>query len=296
MPTNLYFNNYGSKPEQHLVEDLMIEAIKMYGFDGYYIPNTNEAARDLLYGEDPLKKFSAAYPVELYLSSSTEYMGEQEFFSKFGLEIRNDVNVMLARRTFAQRVPQTYERPREGDLIYIPFTGASGQGELYEIKMTIGNKDFFALGRKSPYFYELQLAKFKYSSEVIETGIPDIDASSQNEAFAIDLVLDTALNANNYTKTEIVYQSTDNTYANANVTAYVADWDRPTGVLKVTNILGEFANGIPVIGLTSNARYQYNTSDPLDNPQIREPFGNLTIQTEADSIIDFSESNPFSGL
>ena len=86
MPTNHYFNFYGSKPEQRLVEDLMVEAIKQYGFDGYYIHNSNDAARDLLHGDDPLKKFQAAYPVELYFSNATGYDGEQEFFSKFGLD------------------------------------------------------------------------------------------------------------------------------------------------------------------------------------------------------------------
>ena len=113
MPTNHYFNFYGSKPEQRLVEDLMVEAIKQYGFDGYYIYNDNNQARDLLFGEDPLKRFHAAYPIELYLSNATGYDGEQEFFSKFGLEIRNSVSVMLSKRTFEQRIPNTVATDRK---------------------------------------------------------------------------------------------------------------------------------------------------------------------------------------
>ena len=65
MPTNVYFNNYNSNAEQRLFEDLIVESIKIMGFDGYYLPNYNDAARDLLYGEDPLKKFDAAFPIEL---------------------------------------------------------------------------------------------------------------------------------------------------------------------------------------------------------------------------------------
>jgi len=38
------------------------------GFDGYYCPNDNDQARDLLFGEDPVKKFLSAFPVEMYLS------------------------------------------------------------------------------------------------------------------------------------------------------------------------------------------------------------------------------------
>ena len=60
MATNLYFNNFQSTPEQRLMEDLMIETIKINGVDIYYIPNINEEKRDLLYGEDPLKKFTSA--------------------------------------------------------------------------------------------------------------------------------------------------------------------------------------------------------------------------------------------
>jgi len=65
MATNLYFNNFGSSPEQRLMEDLMVETIRINGVDCYYIPNINETARDLIYGEDPLKTFTAAYPLEL---------------------------------------------------------------------------------------------------------------------------------------------------------------------------------------------------------------------------------------
>ena len=92
MPTNHYFNLYGNKSEQRLVEDLLIEAIKQFGFDGYYIPNDNVSARDLLYGEDPIKKFRAAYMVELYVNSNPlDYLGQKELYTKFGLEIKDNV-------------------------------------------------------------------------------------------------------------------------------------------------------------------------------------------------------------
>jgi hypothetical protein len=130
------------------------------GFDSYYLPNDNDVSRDLLYGEDPLKRFTSAFPLELYLSSAMEYTGEKEFFSKFGLEIKNNVSVILSKRTFSQRVPQyAFDRPREGDLIYVPVL--NGTGELFEIKFVDHTKDFFTLGRKIPYFYEMQLEKFK---------------------------------------------------------------------------------------------------------------------------------------
>ncbi len=83
MPVSHYFNNYNAKyTEQRLVEDLICESIKIMGVGCYYIPNSNDAARDLLFGEDPLKKFTAAYPIELYPSNVMDYKGDKDFFSK----------------------------------------------------------------------------------------------------------------------------------------------------------------------------------------------------------------------
>ena len=171
----------------------MVEAIRQYGFDGYYIPMDNSVARNLLFGDDPLKKFTQAYPLEFYMSNSEGYIGEQEFFSKFGLEIHNTVSLMMSKRSFEEWLPQdVYARPKEGDLVYIPFSGASGKGELMEIKFVQGNKDFFVLGRKSPYFYELQLEKFKYSQEIVQTGVADIDIVSE-DAYTLELNMDMRL-------------------------------------------------------------------------------------------------------
>ena len=100
MATNHYFNNYGSIGEQRIIEDLIVESVKVMGFDAQYLPNNNDQARDLLYGEDPVKQFNSAFTVEMYLQNSTEYGGEREFFSKFGLEIKNNVTVLVSRRSF----------------------------------------------------------------------------------------------------------------------------------------------------------------------------------------------------
>ena len=153
MPTSVYFNNYNSNAEQRVIEDLIVESMKIMGFDAFYCPNDNDQARDLLYGEDPVKKFQSAFPLEMYLSSDPlDYQGQQEFFSKFGLEIKDVVKVMVSRRSFQQRVPQnTFNRPREGDLVYVPFL--NGTGELYEITFAEQSKDMHMLGRKQPYFY-----------------------------------------------------------------------------------------------------------------------------------------------
>lgn len=291
MATNQYFNNYNSLAEQRVVEDLITESIKIMGFDSYYLPIQNSEDRDILYGEDPVKKFSSAFPVEFYLSSSMEYGGEREFFSKFGLEIKNNINVILSKRSFTQRVPQEIlTRPREGDLIYVPFL--NGTGELFEIKFVNQTKDFFMLGRKIPYYYELEMEKFKYSQEVINTGVFEIDDVVTQSGYTIDLSL-SRVGANNYTQKEIVFQSDDNTYANANVTATVQNWSNTSNTLSVTNITGEFIDNKLVIGVSSNASHMLLTFDTLADSSRNEVYDNQHIFEEANTIIDFSEINPF---
>jgi hypothetical protein len=287
----VYFNNYNSIAEQRVVEDLIVESIKIMGFDSYYCPIFNEEDRDILYGEDPVKKFKSAFPVEFYLSNALEYMGDKEFFTKFGLEIRNNANVIISKRSFSQRVPQNvFTRPREGDLIYVPFL--NGTGELFEIKFVNQTKDFFTLGRKIPFFYELELEKFKYSQEVIDTGIADIDDVVTQSSYTIDLTVRNG-NAINYSQKEILYQSSDQTLANAVASATVQNWDASSNTISVTNIYGEFTDNVTIIGATSNARYMLTTYNPLRDSTPNENYDNMYIEDQANNIIDFTEINPF---
>ena len=293
MGINQYFNNYGksAQPEQRVIEDLIVESIKIMGFEAYYLPNDNDSARDLIYGEDPVKKFGSAFPLEMYLSSDpTDYIGQRDVFSKFGLEIKDDVNVMVSRRSFQERVPQnTFTRPREGDLVYVPFL--NGVGELFEIKFTEHNKDFNMLGKKYPYFYELVLEKFKYSQEFIATGIDEIDSVVTNNAYTLSLNLGSGTGL--YAIKETVFQSPDGTSANATVVAIVQSFKPASNTLTVTNIAGQFIDTQTIIGETSNAQYTLSTFDPLDPATFSEKYDNKAISNSADAIIDFSETNPF---
>jgi hypothetical protein len=293
MPTSVYFNNYNSVAEQRVLEDLIVESIKIMGFDGYYLPNDNDIARDLLFGEDPVKKFQSAFPLELYLSNSLDYDGEKEFFSKFGLEIKNNVNVIVSKRSFEQRVPQNiFQRPREGDLIYVPFL--NGTGELYEIKFADQDKDFHTLGRRVPFFYELQLEKFKFSHELIVTGVQEIDDAGTFSSYTIQL--NVAAGTGTYQNKEIVYQALDSTEANATVVAVVQEWNKKATTLNVTNIAGEFVPNRNIIGASSNASYVLANFDPLKDNVRDESSDNYIIENQANSIIDFSETNPFGSI
>jgi hypothetical protein len=291
MATSHYFNNYNSQAEQRLVEDLIVESIKIMGFDAYYLPNDNDAARDLLFGEDPIKKFQSAFPVEFYLSDALEYGGEREFFSKFGLEIKNTVKVIVSKRSFAQRTPPSLARPREGDLIYVPFL--NGDGELYEVTFADQDKDFHTLGRKVPYFYELHLEKFKFSNEVLDTGVEDIDVITSENGYQIKFIVGAGTGV--YQAGDVVFQSA-NTYANAICYATVQTWQPRSNTLIVSNINGEFTTNTNIKAVSSNGVYNLVSYNPYEDNQRDDSYDNYIIQQSANSIIDFSETNPFGSI
>ena len=174
MPTtNLYFNNYAFNGEQNLIENLIIESIKIYGIEVFYMPRTL-VAEDTLFGEDVLSKFEEAYPVEMYIKSVDGFQGDGDFLSKFGLEIRDEMVLTVSRRRFGEEVnylDSTEEagRPVEGDLIFFPLNG-----KIFEVKFVEHEAIFYQMG--SLQTYDLTLELFEYSHERIDTGISQIDA------------------------------------------------------------------------------------------------------------------------
>ena len=147
MATNFYFNNFPSSQitsEQLLVEDLVIEALKIYGMDVFYLPRTTRDQVDYLFGEDTLKEYRTAHAIEMYLENVTGMDGESDFISKFGLEIRDEVTMLVSRLRFRYTV-DGYTRPREGDLIYIPLFNSFF--EITDVDRENNQAMFYTLGR-----------------------------------------------------------------------------------------------------------------------------------------------------
>ena len=187
MATNPYFNNNKYAPTQDLMEDLMIESIKSKGLDVYYIPRRFRKL-DQVFGEDVLSHFDVSFPIEMYLETFNNFEGEREIVSKFGIEVRDNMSLVVAKKRFQQeaaKVPSMADRPIEleapmmGDLIYFPLSKG-----LFEIKY-VDNKQVFFQGGKL-YTYRLDCELFKYSMEEIDTGVSDIDVIEDNIVSLID--------------------------------------------------------------------------------------------------------------
>jgi hypothetical protein len=100
----------------------------------------------------------------------------------------------------------------------------------------------------------------------------------------------------NYEYKEEVYYSADQTFANATAVGTVSEWVANTKILSITNVMGEFTANTLVIGASSNARYTISRYDPLNVDVNNETYDNLYIEQQANSIIDFSETNPFGDI
>ena len=167
--TNFYFNNFQASNEQGIIEDLIIESIKIYGQDMYYLPR-RFANLDPVYTEDSTSFYDRAYPIELYIKSVDGFAGDGDFLSKFGLEIRDRVTFTMARRIFSDEVGSNEgtTRPLEGDVIYFPLNK-----KLFKIMFVEHEAIFYQLG--SLQTFDIICELFEYSNETFSTGIPEID-------------------------------------------------------------------------------------------------------------------------
>ena len=246
MPTNVYFDT-GTKPEQALYEDLMIEQLRIYGQDVYYLPR-NTAGLDNIFGEDNSSSFDDAYMIEMYVDNVDGYEGEKELMSKFGLDIQDDATFTVARRRWEQFISVdnnllVSSRPNEGDLIYWPKGN-----KLFEITFVDHDDPFYQV-QKLPT-YKLKCKTFEYASEVIDTGIAELDAIEDNNSLDMlshQLSLETATG---------------------------------TGAIALENSVdGAIASYIVL--------ETYNIANIDENSQ------NEDFEIADDTILDFSETNPF---
>jgi hypothetical protein len=279
---NKYFNNYTFAREQDVVEDLILESIKIYGHDVKYLPRS-AVKQDNLFGEDILSKFEEAIDIEMYLKSMEGFEGDGQFLSKFGLEIRDQIVLTVSRKRFDQVITSpklmtevgynlvfedgnnnepsrqfltgdaaTEAWVQEGD-DYLNTLNRPREGDLiyfpmmdkiFEVMYVDDRPVHFQLGRMQSY--DLRCELYEYSSEEISTGDSTIDAVEDN--FSLNTLIQqfTLEDGSGILKSE--------------------DGD---SILQEFTILNEATQGAPAI---NNSYFQF----------------------EADSVLDFSETNPFS--
>ena len=179
MARNLYFSEK-VRSEMDLYENLVIESLKIYGQDVYYLPRdlVNE---DVLLGDDVASRFPTSHKIEMYIENIEGFDGEGDLFTRFGVEIRDEVTLVVARTRFAAQVRRpdndiATDRPTEGDLIYIPLTN-----KMFEIQFVEHEQPFYQI--ENLPVYKMRCTLFEYSGEDFDTSIAGIQDIEQTGSY-----------------------------------------------------------------------------------------------------------------
>ena len=186
MATNLYFSQK-VRSEQNLYEDIVIEALKAYGQDVYYLPRdiVNE---DKIFGDDPVSSFNSSHMLEMYIENTEGFEGEGDLFTRFGVEIRDEATFVVSRRRWADTVARydneiITQRPAEGDVIYLPLSKS-----FFQITHVEHEMPFYQLSNLPVFKMRCQL--YEYTGEDMDTGIDVLDDLEGKYAYKYVLTLD----------------------------------------------------------------------------------------------------------
>ena len=301
MPTNHFFSK-GTINEQYLYEDLIIEAMQIYGHDVFYLPRTL-VNKDELFGESPLSKFTDSYMIEMYMDTVEGYEGEKEIITRFGLEIRDETTFTVSRRRWLDLVSIdanliTSVRPNEGDWIYMPTVQ-----RLFEISFVDVDDPFFQIDNLP--VYKLYARTVEYSDERLDTGIDAIDKIETT--YSGDELLWQFLGEQSTTTTfNQPIEIENGTYANIGMplveSTIILDATDSAGSDAGGTLIGENETGFDAILMEdSDAYYSFfiinedyapTPAGDSDNEWISDRASGEGVW-EGDAILDFTEKNPF---
>ena len=256
------------------MEDLTIEAIKTMGMDVLYLPR-EYVKKDLLFGEDVLSQFEKTYEIEMYLQSVDGFQGEGDILAKYGLEVKDKVELVVARRRFMDEVGnlEPIPRPREGDLIYFPLSGS-----MFEIKFVEHENPFYQVGKL--FVFKMQCELFEYSGEDFDTG-SYADLIELDQAYSIGLTM---------TSTD-AYSIGENITTNGVVVGEVQ-----TSLGNATTIIHNTATltvGDTLVGVDSGVSDTIAAINDVLTMSNDGSAQNKDFEDKADNYLDFSETNPF---
>ncbi len=291
MAINQYIRS-NVKSEQDLYENLVIETLKTYGVEVYYIPRdiVNE---NKIFGDDIPSRFNSAYKVEMYIDNIEGFAGEGDIFSRFGVEIRDEATFVVARRRWRDAVKRydneiSGERPREGDLIYLPMSKS-----LFQIQHVEHEDPFYQL-QNVPLF-RCRATLFEYNDEDLDTGVEAIDNIEKDYAYKYILTLnENSLALPGNTVSQLIDSAAGITMG-GEVVAY-NDSDRKLHLVHVGASDGKYHNflinrPVTISGLNKNDS-DIQVSVVAQDNQISSDEQNTDFSTLTD-FLDFTENNPF---
>jgi len=279
MAINPYFSQK-VRSEQQLYEDIIIESLKIYGQDVYYLPRTivNE---NRLFGEDVPSSFGNAYKIEMYVENTEGFDGEGDLYTRFGVEIRDAATFVVSKRRWSHMMSQVstrveIDRPKEGDLIYLGLSKS-----MFQVMHVEHEQPFYQLSQFPTY--KLRCELFEYSEEDFDTGIASID-DIEKSAYRLSLLLSAGEDSNipDFFRGEVVQQKRSD---GITMKGEVLSYNKSTGIVELIHI-GADSGGYALFELTRDdsiglADSHYTTW--LINDRVETPFGGTAASILGDS-------------
>ena len=291
-----------------LYEDLIIESIQHYGTDVYYLPRTI-ANRDRTLNEATESQFNDAWMVEVYVEDIEGFGGAGDLMQKFGLEIRDEVTLIVAKRQWnkwvGSKTTAAIDRPMEGDLIYLPFSKS-----YFEIMHVEHEQPFYQL--KNLPVYKMKCSLFEYNDEVFNTRNKEVDAIkykfAKRTTMQVHSVTGSFKIGERFTQTIALDPQID-------ISGEIVSWNPALGMIEVIDIAtssgqfgryqeeyGEFKENEYASGATTGAKCIIGTIFGLETETSGVGADNLNVDQDSqsyefekfgDDIISFEETNPF---
>ena len=326
--TAFHTNNLSSiASERTLYQNLIKEAIQIYGHDVFYM-DRQSVNEDTLFGEDTLNQFNTQHPIEMYVEDGEGYAGDKEIMTQFGLENRNEITFVVSKERFQdldRQVQIESGTDTTGGSILLEtatidqvgdssiLTTVSGDGSFYIIQDTAatdadrpleGDLVFHPVLTKvfevsfvdhdEPFHqldnnpvYKLRCKQYEYSQEILDTGIAEIDA--------IEDSLSVSTAGHQFTLEQSTTQNEgitiQHSVGNFGVLLEETNGDNITAEdddsSVGTNILLENAAD------TGNAEYLIQEDYIVGDMSTDKTAQNELFDSLDDDILDFSENNPF---
>jgi len=286
---NPYFTD-GKRSEQNLYEDIVIESLKIYGQDLYYLPR-DTVAEDRILGDEVPARFNSNYKIEMYIENVEGFDGEGDLFTRFGVEIRDEATFIVSRRRWTQTVGRVDNeinsvRPLEGDLIYLPLSRS-----LFQIMHVEHEQPFYQLSNLPVYKLRAQL--FEYNDEDLDTGVVDVDNIETKYAYTYTLtVSDNIADDEDFEAGDVFRQTLPST----TMSGELSTWDFVNNKISLVHagaadgLYHEFIPG-SIVNTRTNTTYTITTI--AEDNKISNNEQNDDFQTTFTDFLDFSESNPF---
>jgi hypothetical protein len=287
---NLYFSDK-VRSEQNLYEDIIIESLKIYGQDVYYLPR-DLVGEDKIFGHDVPSRFNSSHKIEMYIENVEGFDGEGDLFTRFGVEIRDEATFVVSRRRWEQTVKRydneiSGDRPREGDLIYLPLSNS-----IFQIMHVEHEQPFYQLSNLPTYKMRAQL--FEYNDEDLDTGVDAIDAIERAYAYTYILTLDS-----DSPIIKIGDTATQTFSSGVTMSGEVSKWSDSDNKLHLIHVGADdgkyhtFTTGSITLSGDARVDSDLTVNTVAEENKISENEQNTDFSTFTDGFLDFTENNPF---